>query len=319
MSKSFLLINLFFQYNFYIKKQSFLNKIIFKYYMINEICKTVVFNKNFFVPFVFTKKQYFIIKKYLNKKSLNSNEKVYFYGSITKKLRALSLLRQEYFVRGKNMIFNRIEKSKKILSDIGGEAFVSGSFLHSKNYEDIDVFVISKKRKQFVKEGVHYVFITMKDLEKPIFASAMNYCVSNFALPDIKVKTKRFGLENTLLAYQLSISELNEDGFKSLKNLIMEYYLVVEGRVLDSFELSKKYDDIKKGDSIKKINALTKKLLLNAYSKRYLYLESVNLSKKFAELIKKYESSDLIIYKNFFDELKNECRTIKKRDKKNTG
>jgi hypothetical protein len=279
--------------------------------MDDKICKIVVGNKDSFVPFIFTDKQHIILKKYLDKKTLTNNEKVYLYSSISKKIKALSLLKQEFYIKGKNMIPQRVEKSKSLLSNLNKNAFVSGSFLYKKNFDDIDVFVLSKKRKQYTKNKIHYVFITHKDLEKPMIASAMNYCVSNFELPIINVKIKKYGLENTLLAYQMSISELKEEEFKSLKNIIMEYYLLVKGVVLDSYELTMKYEEIRKGDSIKKINSMAKDLLLKSYSKRYLYDEFAKLSVNLSKLIKKYDDQDIVIYKDFFDEIKNECRNFK--------
>lgn len=281
--------------------------------MNKKTCKKIIDNKNLFVPSIFTLRQFNVLKKYYLNKNLTKTEKTYLYTSIKKKIKALELFNEEYYINGKNMLPERIEKSKEILNNIKENAFISGSFLFKKNYNDIDIFIISKKRKQFSKGKFHYNFITEKDLDKPMIASAALYCISNFEMPIIKVERKRYGMENTLMAYQIALSEhIEKEGFKTLKNLIMEYNIVVKNKILDSYELHKKYQNISKSsDFIEKINQITKELLFFSYSNRYLYDEIVKFSKKFPQLIKEYKSNkNLIVTKRLLDEIKRECRKV---------
>lgn len=279
--------------------------------MDKKISNIILRSKNNFVPYIFTERQFEIIKKHQNNDSLSQTEKTYLYTSIKKKMDALSLLKEEFYINGRNMLHDRVEKAKYILRSINKQAFISGSFLFKKKFNDIDIYVISKRRKQYTKGKNNFVHITTSDLNKPIFASAALYSVSNFELPRIKVPRKRYGFTNTIMAYQISIKEyLEKEGFKTLKYLLMEYYLVVKNKILDSYELTFEYERITRSvKAIEEINIMIKKLLLKSYSNRYLYDELVRFSKWLGEDIKSYKANDnLIIYKEVFDEIKNECK-----------
>lgn len=287
---------------------------IFKYNMNKKTCKKVIENKKMFVPAIFTERQFEVIRKYTTNDKLTITEKTYLYTSIKKKMQALQLLKEEFYITGKDMISKRVEEAKNILSKINEKAFISGSFLYKENYNDIDIFILSKKRKQSEKEKRHYIYITEKDLKKPMLASAALYSISNFNLPKINVPRKRYGMDNTIMAYQIAISEhMDNEGFKTLKDLIMEYYLIVKNKVLDSYELSKLYGEIENSsNAIEKINLMIKELLLFSYSKRYLYDELVKFTKDFPKLINEYIANEnLIVYKKVYDEIKSECRRVK--------
>jgi len=279
-----------------------------------DLCNKILQNKELFVPSIFTHKQIIILDKYLNKKKLTNTEKTYLYSAIKKKINALSILNQEFYIKGNNMISERIKKAQQILKQLNKKAFISGSFLYSKKYNDIDIYIISKKRKQYHKKEKHFVFIAESDLKIPMFASALNHSISNFEIPTIKINKKRSSLNENILAYQLAIKNVLENQEpESLKYLIIEYYLNIENKLLNSYELSKKYKEIiNSKNNVEQINILLKKIILNLYSHRYIYDILVKFTKKLEKNIKEYSANqNLILYKNLFDKIKNECRATK--------
>ena len=281
--------------------------------MNKKICKKVLEHKDNFIPHIFTNRQINIIEKYLKGNKLNNTEKSYLYSTIKKKIDALQLLREEFYVKGSEMITERIIKAKKILKEINNEkAFISGSFLYLKKYNDIDVYIISKKRKQYHKGKLHFVHITENDLRKPIFLSAMKYSVANFS-KEIKPIIERPMFDDLIFTYQLAIKEvLEKDDQKTVREIIFEYHKQITNQILDSYSLYKQWQEtIKKTkkQKIEQINKMTKELILKLYSSKYMYQTILPYKKNIETLIPEYKvNNNLIVYNHFLEEVKNECR-----------
>ncbi len=281
--------------------------------MNQNICHKIIKNKDKFIPNLFTYRQINILKKYLNKKKLTKTEKTYLYSTIKKKIDALTILKEEYYINGQKMIKQRMKKAKKILKDLNRDAFISGSFLYSRKYNDIDIYIISNKRKDYFKGKKHFMFITEKDLAKPIFYSALQYSVANFSIDDIKLLIKRPGSDDLILDYEQAIVEiLNNDDQKMIRSLLFDYYMYVKRIVPDSFSVYKEFTRIKKMKQKKKINMINKMvkdLLLKLYSKRYMYYELLSFLKQLRKSMEKYKKKDnILIYIDLLTEVKNECR-----------
>ena len=103
------------------------------------------------------------------------------------------------------------------------KAFISGSFLFSEHYEDIDLYIISNKRKQFHKDKIHYIFITNSDLSKPLFNSASKFCVSNFLIAANPI-ISRPNFNELVSSYQIAINEiLDNESLKESREIIFQY------------------------------------------------------------------------------------------------
>src|SRR3989338_3796070 len=124
--------------------------------MDKKMCKLIIERKAQLVPTIFTKTQITLLEAYLTEKPLTSSQKSYLYSTIKKKIDALASLQQESYITGQNMIPERVEQAKQILKELGyPKAFISGSFLFKEKYNDIDVFVISSKRKAYRVANKH--------------------------------------------------------------------------------------------------------------------------------------------------------------------
>ena len=281
--------------------------------MNQEICKIVLEHRQQLVPALFTERQVNLIQKYLSHQKLTHSEQTYFYSDIRRKIEALRSLQEEYYITGTNMIPERVEKAKKILKEFSNEkAFISGSFLYNQDSHDIDVFIISKKRKQQHRGNQHLTFITETDSRKPLFVSVLNYCVANFSYTCAPIiKREQYG--ELLLAYQLAVNEiLDNDDQKTVRRLIFEYYVQTKRIVLDSHLLHQKFYEIKQksiDERIVLINKMFKEMLLRLYSKRYLYFKLVPFIKNIKETAKEYKANaNLLVYIDLLNEVKNECR-----------
>lgn len=283
--------------------------------MNKKILKNIIKNKYKIVPSIFTIKQIDIIEKYLKNIKLKNSEKTYFYSTITKKINAIESLNEEFYVYGNSMIENRVLKAKEILKDINGDAFISGTFLFAKKYQDIDIYIVGNKRKQFHKDKKHFIYITKKDLQKSQFYSALLYCVSNFfiTLPTPLIKRQEF--DELVIMYELAINEiLDNDDQKMIRDIIAEYNSHIKGKILDSYQLYNKFINIKKLNKNKKIqliNNMAKELILKLYSKTYLYNTLGPFIKQLKETINDYKTHDnIIIYRDLMNNIKNECRRV---------
>lgn len=283
--------------------------------MNKDLCTMVVEHKKTFIPSLFTKRQITILEKYLGKEFLTNTEKAYLYSTITRKIDALQVIREEYYIKGDAMIPGRVERAKQILKELNyDKVFISGSFLYAEVYNDIDIYVIGKRRKQYRKGKRHFIHLVEADLQIPLFASAAQYSVSTFFIPKFIVAKKRNLLDETILAYELAVKEiLDKEDPKTLKDILLAYSLLMDGKLLDSYELYKSVQEIKKSsDPIGRINEMTRKIILSSYSHRYLYDVLVKFTRILSKTIKEYSASrNLIIYRNLFNEIKNECRTVK--------
>src|SRR3989338_10112297 len=111
-------------------------------------------NEESFVKLIFTRKQLDVLRKRSKGMTLNSTEKKALYTSIRKKLEALEIISEkmkekDIYISGHDfMISERAEEARKILRDYSekhGKIFIAGSFLFSKDYNDIDIFIIREK------------------------------------------------------------------------------------------------------------------------------------------------------------------------------
>lgn len=284
--------------------------------MNKKICKMIIENRKRVVPHLFTARQLNIMNKYINGTEMTPTEKTYLYSSIKKKIKAIDLFHTEYYVTGRHMISERVANAKEILEELNKDrAFISGSFLFSEKYNDIDIFIISRKRTQYRKGKRHFIFITESDLKKPIFASPALYSVSNFLIPDFKTdKKRRSQFDENVLAYELSIGEvLDNEESDYIRYLVIEYYLQVKNRLLNAYELQYEVNMIRNNSkNIEIINMMIEKIIKNSYSSRYIYDILARFTKRLAEDIKSYKANEnLIIYKEVFDKIKNDCRPVK--------
>ena len=211
--------------------------------------------KNDIVPVLFTEHQFGLIEKRFGDKPLTSSEKNEFSRTISRKMNALNkiLRKEDIFIYGKDKIrSSRLRLARTYLKRFSRkfrdkQVIITGSFLYSDKYNDIDIFVISKYEKQEYDEGkFHITYFTEDIYDSLFFKSLAKLCVSNKEIKDYSLKEK-IDSDTLISLYQELCNDLHT-GSKSVKITLREFLLqadFISGLpILDSFELKKQIDNI---------------------------------------------------------------------------
>lgn len=284
----------------------------------NEIIlKNVLENKERFVPLIFTEKQHNVLEKYSRHSKLSNAEKKALYTSITKKMSALDSIKieakEEYFINGRNKIIpSRIEEAKNIINEYSKKykkVFVSGSFLFSKEYGDIDIFIVrERKYDEKWEDKRHIVFVTEKRLSRPVFQSAAMISVANFIIPS-KIEKRPVKLGEFMSSYHEAVIEIMSNYDRDLtRYIVFTYYTEIKNRFLDGFELN----SIVKSITLDEIDEIVKDVIKKLFSKKYIYIEVHEYLKTLKDTIKTEKPIDnLIRYINAYEGLIYGKRRIK--------
>ena len=138
---------------------------------------------------------------------------------------------------------SRIKEAEEILNQISSKyCFITGSFLYKKNYNDIDVFIVSRSKKPFKLKNakMNITIIDFNNLSSLFYHSIAKSCLAKNLLPTRPLKT-------TLADYWQVINEaiptiLNQKDkyHKDIRFLILYTHYYKTGEILDTFQLSQK-------------------------------------------------------------------------------
>ena len=279
--------------------------------MNQKLLRIVLDHEKEFVPLIFTKKQINVLRKKSEGKNLSNAEKKSLYTSIKKKMENLEIIRNseketKLYITGFEQILDvRVNQAEKILSEYKskyGKVFIAGSFLFSKNYNDIDIFIIKEKGYKEKWEGKrHLIFISEKRLLNPIFQSAAKISISTFPIPS-KLTKKKPKLSEVMGTYHEAVIEcINKEKKPEMtRQLIFDYYLFCRNEIPDS----KKLQELVKNSSMELIDTCIKELCLKLFSKSYLYVGIHWYIQTLEEDIKSTKrNKNLVQYKKTYEEL----------------
>ena len=146
-----------------------------------------------------------------------------------------------YNPNDENIIKERIEEAQNILGSIPAKyCFISGSFLFKKEYKDIDVFVISRTKKEIncINKKINIIRIDFNDLHSLFYHSASKSCIAKNILPKKPLKV-------TIADYWGVINEavptiLNEKNkyHKNIRFLILYTEYFKNKKILDMSEIA---------------------------------------------------------------------------------
>ena len=279
--------------------------------MDKNILKIILSEKESFVPLIFREKQFNALKKRYNKIKVSNAEKKALYTSIKKKIEALTLFSREqkdseYYINSPNEITPyRLTEAKKIIDDYSkknDKVFITGSFLFSREFNDIDIFIVKKKGYKEKWDGnKHITFLSEKKLTKPLFQSAALISVSNFIIPG-KIKKKKPSLSELMTTYHEAIIEhINKEKKpESIRRLVFDHALFCNNKLLNGNELKEISEKIKLDNLDTIIKGLCKKL----FSKTYLYVEVHTYIKTLKESIRNIKPNNhLIRFRSTYEEM----------------
>lgn len=279
--------------------------------MEQNILKIILRKRELFVPLIFTEKQFNILVKYNSHLKLSNAEKKSLYTSIKRKMEALSSFSREqkdseYYINGSDkMISSRLAEARKLIdyySKNHDKVFIAGSFLFSKKFNDIDIFVIRKKGYKEKWDGNrHMIFLSENRLSNPVFQSASLISISNFIILQ-KIKKKRPSLSELMTTYHEAVIEhiKKEKKPESIRRLIFDYNLLCRNRLIDGRELKEISEKIK----LNELDMLIKELCKKLFSETYLYVEVHTYIKTLGESIKSIKPNiHLIRFKDTYEEM----------------
>lgn len=138
-----------------------------------------------------------------------------------------------------NILPERLAEAKKILQRVPYKhAFITGSFLYEEEYNDIDVFIISRTKKTFEMEGCDVHFIDFNQASSLFFHSVTKQCVSKSVIPVKKLRVRvsdYWELLNEILTPVAGDANMK----KEARMAILYTVYLSQGVVLDSYSLKK--------------------------------------------------------------------------------
>ncbi len=254
-----------------------------------------------------TARQLSVLWKRVAGASLTATEKTYYYKFIKPRLAALqALFGQDSFVRGASLIVpGRAEKAAALLRRFGRKhrgqrMLISGSFLFSKEYHDIDLFVFTKYRKEdYVARNVHVTFLPVESLSSLFVASLSSISVANFATtPPTSFDVS---LDDVVRAYELLVNHvLNGDEHEQeLRDLLLRAEYVSRGVILDPKQLAAL---CRRCDTLPFLDDLLVNTLILGFRRKELKERLESLIKDYKGLAREYTGENVSHYLETYTE-----------------
>jgi|SRR3989344_4070711 len=250
---------------------------------------------------IFTKRQIELIQKKLTNQELTPTERSYFSRSISKKLTAIQNLTSEnkYFTVGEEfMLPNRKEKALTILKKVERnhkhqQILIGGSFLYAQDYQDIDIFIISKYEKEDrVEIHHHFNYLKPNAINSLFFNSLAKICVSNFNVGGLTME-ETVSSAQIISQYQevlQDFSNKNKAWIKSdLRNFVVECSYASQKTVLNSQQLRDLVNNILVKDSEKIIRKILVNTLILGFNTKEIKDISSKMITSYQELIIEYK------------------------------
>lgn len=193
-----------------------------------------------------------------------------------------------------DIITERIKQAEKILKKIKAKhCFISGSFLYKKDYNDIDLFIITRSKKNIeIDKKIQITIIDFNNLHSLFYHSLSLKCISKSILPKKELKV-------TLSDYWKIINQtlpelINNKKIKDCRDLILYTEYLKNKKILDSLELDNKLKEFKNYKEIiyyifQNSRNIFRKKLKKSYIYRFFYTSS-----GFFENMRQYTAYDFL-------------------------
>jgi len=184
-----------------------------------------------------------------------------------------------YNPHNETLLNERLKEAAELLAHLPAKyCFISGSFFSTEKYRDIDVFIITRSKKEFKIKDKRVAITTLdfNDLYSLFYHSISKSCIAKNLLPQKPLKA-------TLADYWQVINEaiptlLNQkDKFhKNVRFLVLytEYFKTDE--ILDTFQLNQKINSFKDYKEVmeyikREFPGIVNKYARPSYIKRFFY------------------------------------------------
>lgn len=269
-------------------------------------------NQEMLLGRIFTRLQLNILKKKIQKKPLDINEKTYYYKYVKPKLKAMLSFSgiTEVNINGKeHIIKERIPKAVKIIGQLSRKhknkkIMVSGSFLFNKEYNDIDLFVFSRYNKEDYRKGMlHINFLPEAAIDSLFFSSISQISISNFRYA---LKTEfTIKIEDVLQAYELLMDFVlrKKEYINELRKFFLEIEYASKGVILSPKQLYGLRKKITYKNAVKLLSDTLVNSLLYGYARKKIQNNLRNYIADYSGLLRQYaHAKNLEVYINTYRE-----------------
>jgi hypothetical protein len=187
-----------------------------------------------------------------------------------------------YNPQNERIIARRMEQAEKILGKIPAKhCFISGSFLFKENYNDIDIFVISRRKKKFTidEKKANIMMIDFNDLYSLFYHTISKSCISKNILPTKPLKVTISDYWHVINEAVPTILNQKNKYHKDIRFLMLYTEYFKTGQILDTFQLNDKIEKIKNYKEIleyvsEEVPKIMKKNMKETYIKRFFYTQA---------------------------------------------
>jgi hypothetical protein len=187
------------------------------------------------------------------------------------------------------LINERLDLAGKIFEKVPvNHCFISGSFLFKEKYNDIDVFVISRKKNLGFKEKrVNLSIIDFNDVYSLFYHSVSKSCIAKNPLPMKPLKVTLSDFWRVINESVPSFLNKKNNFCKTIRLLVLYTEFFKENIVLDSFELNNKINQFRSvSDIFEYINSEIPKIFQKKLKKKYIlrfFYTQAGFYKKFCD------------------------------------
>jgi len=178
-----------------------------------------------------------------------------------------------------NMIPSRVKEAEQVLRQLPQKyCFITGSFLYEENYKDIDLFIITRSKKE-IKIDDDRLTVTKIDfnmLYSLFHHSISKSCVANNILPKKPLKLTIADYWHVINEAIPNILNNKEKWRKEARFVILYTEYLKNNKILSSYELKRKLNKIPSYKKLFKLIEKTAPEIINKkikknYIKRYFY------------------------------------------------
>ena len=195
------------------------------------------------------------------------------------------------------LIQERIKQAEHILQQIPAKyCFITGSFLYKEKYKDIDIFIISRTKKEIKINNpkVNITILDFNDLHSIFYHSLSKSCIAKNILPQKPLKVTLADYWHVINEAIPTILNQKDKYHKDIRFLILYTQYFNTKEVLDSFQLTNKIASFKDYHSIlayikKQVPKIISRHAKPSYTKRFFYTQAAYY-KEYQE----YEAQNLL-------------------------
>src|SRR3989338_6269829 len=187
-----------------------------------------------------------------------------------------------YNPQNRPLVKERIKLAEELLKQIPAKyCFITGSFLYKDKYNDIDVFVISRSKKEFKisNKKVKITVIDFNDLYSLFYHSSSKSCIAKNILTTKRLKVTFSDYWNVINEAIPTLMNEKDKFHKNVRFLILYTEYFRTGEVLDTFQLTQKINSFKDYQEVldylkNELIEIIRKEMKFSYAKRFFYTQA---------------------------------------------